>query len=118
MEKFANIPTAYNVVNFRSRLEARWAAFFDLCKWGWKYEPIDLHGWIPDFIFKGKANFLVEIKPFYARNDSEFDDDFDYETSEWKPEINKILKAKPDNPVLLLGNGFYLPKYFSRASTH
>lgn len=29
------IPTTYAGVNFRSRLEARWAAFFDLC--GWKY---------------------------------------------------------------------------------
>ena len=27
------IPTTYAGVRFRSRLEARWAAFFDLCGW-------------------------------------------------------------------------------------
>lgn len=45
----AAIPTVYNGVQFRSRLEARWAAFFDLCGWRWDYEPLDLNGWIPDF---------------------------------------------------------------------
>jgi hypothetical protein len=43
------IPTRYGGVQFRSRLEARWAAFFDLAGWRWQYEPIDLAGWIPDF---------------------------------------------------------------------
>ena len=31
--KIAAIPTTYSGVVFRSRLEARWAAFFDLCGW-------------------------------------------------------------------------------------
>lgn len=57
----AAIPTRYNGVNFRSRLEARWAAFFDLCGWTWEYEPFDLRGWIPDFRLEGRL--LVEIKP-------------------------------------------------------
>jgi hypothetical protein len=42
-------PTTYKGVNMRSRLEARWAAFFDLVSWRWEYEPIDLLGWSPDF---------------------------------------------------------------------
>jgi hypothetical protein len=54
-------PTTYNGVNFRSRLEARWAAFFDLNGWEWSYEPVDLDGWSPDFLLDGH---LVEIKPF------------------------------------------------------
>ncbi|MEA2669684.1 MAG: hypothetical protein QOJ33_2618, partial [Chloroflexota bacterium] len=29
------IPTTYDGVNFRSRLEAKWAAFFDLLGWRW-----------------------------------------------------------------------------------
>jgi len=41
--------TLYGGVVFRSRLEARWAAFFDLRGWRWEYEPIDLQGWVPDF---------------------------------------------------------------------
>jgi hypothetical protein len=48
----AAIPTKYKGVQFRSRLEAKWAAFFDLAKWEWDYEPLDLNGYIPDFIVK------------------------------------------------------------------
>lgn len=44
------IPTSYRGTNFRSRIEARWAVFFDLVEWPWEYEPIDLEGYIPDFI--------------------------------------------------------------------
>jgi hypothetical protein len=47
------IPTFYNGVQFRSRLEAKWAAMFDLLKWPWEYEPFDLDGWIPDFALIG-----------------------------------------------------------------
>ncbi|KEA07498.1 hypothetical protein [Rhizobium rhizogenes] len=57
------IPTTYNHVQFRSRLEARWAAFFDLCGWTWDYEPFDLDGWAPDFMLKGKVKALIEVKP-------------------------------------------------------
>jgi hypothetical protein len=57
------IPTRYGGVQFRSRLEARWAAFFDLARWRWQYEPFDLNGWIPDFRLCGKVPALVEVKP-------------------------------------------------------
>ena len=59
------IPTLYKGRQYRSRLEARWAAFFDLLTWRHEYEPFDIHGWIPDFLIYGKnAPVLVEIKPF------------------------------------------------------
>jgi hypothetical protein len=58
------IPTHYNDVRFRSRLEAKWAVFFDLCGWRWQYEPFDMPGWIPDFILRGENNVLVEVKPY------------------------------------------------------
>lgn len=62
--KIKSIPTEYAGVNFRSRLEARWAAFFDLCGWKWDYEPFDLDGWAPDFLIKTEiTDVLVEIKP-------------------------------------------------------
>lgn len=60
---------------FRSRLEARWAAFFDLAGWKWEYEPIDLNGWTPDFRItfpcshsecSGNHTLLVEVKPYYT----------------------------------------------------
>lgn len=67
-------PTMYNGVQYRSRLEARWAAFFDLIHWEHEYEPIDLPGWSPDFrvVFpcghsacSGSHSLLVEIKPYW-----------------------------------------------------
>lgn len=58
-------PTEYNGIVFRSRLEATWACFFDQMGWQWDYEPIDLEGWVPDFMLTGKdgTEILVEIKP-------------------------------------------------------
>jgi hypothetical protein len=49
----------------RSRLEAKWAAFFDQLGWRWQYEPTEFPGWIPDFaLFGRKGNVVyVEVKP-------------------------------------------------------
>ncbi len=41
------IETVYAGTHFRSRLESRWAAFFDRIGWKWTYEPIDANGYIP-----------------------------------------------------------------------
>jgi len=87
-------PTKYAGVQFRSRLEARWAAFFDLKGWSWEYEPLDLKSWSPDFYvtaqdpvesFKGFA----EVKPFVRS--SQFD-------------TQKMLNACGEES-LLCGNG-------------
>lgn len=59
--KIAAIPTMYKGVQFRSRLEAKWAYFYDLIGWKWLYEPFDLNGWIPDFLVNNEL--LIEIKP-------------------------------------------------------
>lgn len=69
------IPTTYAGINFRSRLEAKWAAFFDLMSWRWSYEPIDFDGWIPDFILHGrKERILVEVKPLYEADERLFNE--------------------------------------------
>ena len=58
-----SVETVYRSTRFRSRLEARWAAFFDLCEWNWEYEPLDLKGWVPDFVLLGAEPVWVEVKP-------------------------------------------------------
>lgn len=61
------VPTTYRGVRFRSRLEARWAMVFSELDWRWEYEPIDLNGYIPDFILMFPAGpVLVEIKPEFS----------------------------------------------------
>ena len=57
------IPTEYGGTLFRSRLESRWAAMFDLLKWPWEYEPLDLSGYVPDFVLAFSKPLLVEVKP-------------------------------------------------------
>lgn len=63
MNEINAIETLYKGAIFRSRLEARWAAFFDLVRWNWQYEPLDLNGYIPDFILQFYKPLLVEVKP-------------------------------------------------------
>lgn len=61
------IETVYKGHRMRSRLEARWAVFFDLLKIKWEYEPegfdLGTHGWyLPDFRLPDFGCW-VEIKP-------------------------------------------------------
>lgn len=58
----AAIPTVYRGRKYRSRLEARWAAFFDRLGIEHEYEPFDLGKWSPDFLLP-EWNVLVEVKP-------------------------------------------------------
>lgn len=60
------LPTIYKGHEFRSRLEARWAIFFDCMGWKWEYEPEAVetrHGgylvdfWLPDH------KVYAEVKP-------------------------------------------------------
>lgn len=62
-DRIPGIETRYRGTLFRSRLEAHWAAFFDLMKWRWEYEPFDADGYIPDFVLMGDDPVLVEVKP-------------------------------------------------------
>jgi hypothetical protein len=55
--------TGINGIRFRSRIEAQWAEMFTKLGWEWEYEPIDLKGYIPDFILKfPHKHVLVEVK--------------------------------------------------------
>ena len=67
------IETKYKGYRFRSRLEARWAVFFDALGLQWEYEPegYDLGeaGWyLPDF-YLPECNMWVEIKGTKATED-------------------------------------------------
>lgn len=57
------IPTVFNGIEYRSRLEARWAAFMHNIGWEHTYEPFDGDGYIPDFIVHGNRPLFIEVKP-------------------------------------------------------
>ena len=66
------IQTSYAGCRFRSRLEARWAVFFDTLGLRWEYEiegfELGSAGrYLPDFKVHGeRGSVWVEIKPFEA----------------------------------------------------
>lgn len=98
------IPTTYAGVNFRSRLEARWAAFFDLCGWKWDYEPFDLEGWAPDFkLTIGDIVFLAEVKPFDVNAAIERAIDTNQTVLDFSV-YKKALRHRRSVAVLLLGD--------------
>lgn len=79
----------YRETRFRSRLEARWAAFFDLVGWRWTYEPFDTGGWIPDFLIHGDAPLLIEVGPCISETD-------------YRVKAEKPLRAR-DHVTLVVG---------------
>ena len=70
------VPTPCCGITFRSRLEAQWAAFFDVVGWRWVYEPVSYNGWLPDFAIAAKGSplntLLCEVKPVFERPDDVF----------------------------------------------
>jgi len=72
MAEIKAIPTRYNGYHFRSRLEARWAVFFDALGIKWEYEPEGYTigkfiNYLPDFYLKDFGVF-IEIKPSIESN--------------------------------------------------
>ena len=80
------LPTTYRRVQFRSRLEARWAVFFDKLKLHWEYEPQgfkldnrkDKHPdscYCPDFLVRTPQgeDMWIEIKPHNVTQNDKFD---------------------------------------------
>lgn len=59
------IETQYKGYRFRSRLEARWAVFFDALQLEWLYEPegfqLTSGRYLPDF-FLPRKNLWIEVK--------------------------------------------------------
>ena len=81
MNAITAIPTEYKGYRFRSRLEARWAVFFDACRVSWEYEPEGFalpngQFYLPDFLLHGCAgrspsDLYVEVKGKMTKADAE-----------------------------------------------
>lgn len=95
MTNIRAIETDYDAARFRSRIEARWAAFFNLIGWRYTYEPYEVQGWIPDFLIHGPMPLLVEVKPYSQQ----------YEFTEWLKTTQGIaaLTLDPGPEILLVG---------------
>lgn len=63
----------YDGLQFKTHLEAHWAAFFDLVGWKWQVNPAPVDNWCPDFRISfechhsechGSHTLLVAVLPF------------------------------------------------------
>lgn len=117
------IETEYKGYRFRSRLEARWAVFFDVCKVQWEYEPEGYvldngQYYLPDFLlhdvtfnhagYSEGNDLYVEVKGKMTEEDAKKIRQFAFpEGSEegdlWIPEkMNPllVLAAIPDGETI------------------
>lgn len=93
------IETVYAGTLFRSRLEAKWAAFMTALGWDWTYEPFDAKGYIPDFAVSGQMPLLIEVKPAIGIG----------AMSEYVPRIERAIEGCWDHDVLVVGVSPLLP---------
>lgn len=99
------IQTEYKGYLFRSRLEARWAVFFDACHVRWEYEPQGYvldngQYYLPDFLLHGVdgrcgPDLYVEVKGVMTESDAAKIDAFSN-----PHECGDVMQA--DNPTLVL----------------
>jgi hypothetical protein len=93
------IETKYNGYRFRSRLEARWAVFFDALGLRYEYEAEGFHtpigGYLPDF-WMTDLHFYIEVKP-----DRELMDEEIIKSLYLSSESNTfVLCGTPEPPLL------------------
>ena len=110
------IETEYKGYRFRSRLEARWAVFFDACGGRWEYEPEgyvlpDGQYYLPDFLlhdvtfnhagYSEGHDLFVEVKGKMTAEDAEKIRQFAF-----LPEADGVEMWLPEkmNPLLVVGN--------------
>lgn len=87
------IPTEYAGYRFRSRLEARWAVFFDRLRVRWTYEAegldLDELRYLPDFYLPDSTTF-VEVKGVMTERDED--------------KLLALARARTDTWVMVVGD--------------
>jgi hypothetical protein len=100
MTEIRAIETRYAGCRFRSRLEARWAVFFDNMGISWQYEPqgfiVADRPYLPDFLLEDCGTW-VEVKG----SETELDRDLMVAAAEHLPAI--VPRGEPGPPLMILG---------------
>lgn len=117
MNRIKAIQTEYRGYLFRSRLEARWAVFFDACGVDWEYEPegYDLGNggyYLPDFLLRnvqlgnfGSGSEFSDIRGLYAEVKGQMSQrNSEKITAFYESGIKDRWLGTSDTPVIVLGN--------------
>ena len=123
------IETEYNGILFRSRLEARWAIFFDAFNLEWVYEPdcfllSNNQKYTPDF-YLPKFDLYIEVKPslwwqnvdYHAKRYKIFEKDLLILSDDFPSfRVNKLYHShdgeKIENDVVFIPNHYKYGQYF------
>jgi hypothetical protein len=105
------IETKYAGCRFRSRLEARWAVFFDTLGVEWQYEPegFDLPSgrYLPDFYLPALETY-IEIKPVdFTKAESDKCHDLSVATRKFVLELSGDI---PRHDTFGVGGDFWIPE--------
>lgn len=86
---------------FRSKIDLRWAMFFENIGWNWEYKKLKTVNWTPDFELKfNNHNILIDIEnTSFCQNISRDQ----IELLKWKREIFKFNKSKADH-IMIFSN--------------
>jgi len=105
------IETEYNGFLFRSRLEAKWAVFFDSLNLSYIFEKegfeIDGERYLPDF-WINNWNCWIEIKPNILRKKHFVKDDEEYKKIEREFRLCRKLSDNRNEVVMLIGGSPYI----------
>lgn len=91
--KIKPIETEYGGYKFRSRLEARWAVFFDAFGIKYEYEP-------EGFVFEDGTRYLPDFR-IYVRHRPRWNDE---NVDEWRPvyvEVKGVLSSNDEHKIWL-----------------
>lgn len=112
------IDTVYKGYKFRSRLEARWAVFFDEMRFKWEYEPQGFglsngEAYLPDFKVHAidEMTQWYEIKPFGDAGDGkmqQFEKDFNAQFHPPEYNLSTFFTVLSGDPWELLESGWTL----------
>lgn len=90
--KYGAIPTLWNGVQYRSRLEARTACFLASYSYHFDYEPLDLQRYVPDFLVELPfGTVLLECKPAVR-------------PQEFRAPCRRITRSGWAGPAIVLGS--------------
>ena len=123
------IETVYKGYHFRSRLEARWAVYFDRvgALWNYELEGFNLNGlyYLPDFYVYHPSHFWVEIKPS-GKSPDDIESGIVITRMDLTPfssisdmdleKCRRLSKASRTMAIMLIGNSYwheFLPYFFT-----
>ena len=98
MRALTPIQTEYKGILFRSRLEARWAVFFDSCGADWEYEP---QGYECEDGTRYLPDFLLHNVRFHMDDDShEYDVFIEIKGNLTGKDVLKITNIRDGEPII------------------